>query len=34
LPSVPYLWQKSKTRLALPAHPHQKRLSVLGFWRG
>jgi transposase len=33
LPSVPYLWQKPKTRLALPAHPHQKRLSVLGFWR-
>jgi hypothetical protein len=32
LPSVPYLWQPKGTRLCLPAHPHQKRLSVLGFW--
>jgi hypothetical protein len=33
VPSIPYLWQKPKTRLALPAHSHHKRLSVLGFWR-
>lgn len=33
LPCVPYLWQKPKETLALPAHPHQKRLNVLGFWR-
>lgn len=32
-PSLPYLWQKPGTRLGLPAHPHSKRLSVLGFWR-
>lgn len=33
LPCVPYLWQPKGETLALPAHPHQKRLSVLGFWR-
>ena len=39
LPCVPYLWQKRDLwqkrgqTLGLPAHPHQKRLSVLGFWR-
>lgn len=33
LPCVPYLWQKRGQTLGLPAHPHQKRLSVLGFWR-
>ena len=33
LPCVPYLWQLPKQTLCLPAHPHQKRLSVLGFWR-
>ena len=31
LPSVPYLWQKRGETLALPAHPHQKRWSVLSF---
>jgi hypothetical protein len=34
LPCVPYLWQKRGETLCLPSHPHQKRLSVLGFWRG
>ena len=34
LPCVPYLWQLPKQTLCLPAHPHHKRLSVLGFWRG
>lgn len=33
LPCVPYVWQKPTQTLALPAHPHQKRLNVLGFWR-
>ena len=33
LPCVPYLWQKCGETLGLPTHPHQKRLSVLGFWR-
>lgn len=33
LPCVPYLWQKPKETLCLPAHPHHKRLSVLSFLR-
>jgi hypothetical protein len=33
LPCVPYLWQPKAQTLCLPAHPHQKRLNILGFWR-
>jgi hypothetical protein len=32
-PSVPYAWQAKGHTLRLPAHPHQKRCNVLGFWR-
>lgn len=32
-PSVPYAWQMPGYPLHLPAHPHHKRLNVLGFWR-
>lgn len=33
LPCVPYLWQFKGQTVRLPAHPHQKRLNILGFWR-
>jgi len=33
LPCVPYLWQLKGHTVRLPAHPHQKRLNILGFWR-
>lgn len=32
-PCVPYVWQMPGYPLLLPAHPHHKRLNVLGFWR-
>lgn len=33
LPCVPYLWQRRGQTVCLPAHAHQKRLNILGFWR-
>ena len=32
-PCLPYAWQAKDHTLRLPAHPHQKRWNVLGFWR-
>ena len=32
-PTLPYAWQAPEHTLRLPAHPHQKRCNVLGFWR-
>lgn len=32
-PTWPYAWQAPGHSLRLPAHPHQKRCNVLGFWR-
>ena len=32
-PCLPYAWQAKGHTLRLPAHPHQKRYNVLGFWR-
>ena len=32
-PCVPYAWQAKGSSLRLPAHPHQQRYNVLGFWR-
>lgn len=32
-PTLPYAWQAPGHSLRLPAHPHQKRCNVLGFWR-